>query len=222
MLSALRAVTQRQFNGVAASSIRKFEIPSSSSATTGGVTRFLSSFDSGAATTAAADAAASASNDPETMSYLHHGKRPRFRGYTKFKSPRKRASTLFEQLNVEACEKMKESKPTIWQENIQVGDAVELKMIVQGGLQESDKQETEKVRGMVLGIVNRGLGSSILLRDVVCGVPIERRIPLYSPMILDAKILEKNFLHKGKKKVRRSKLYYLRDRNPLLTKVSKY
>ena len=160
--------------------------------------------------------------DPETMSFAHFGKRARFRGYEKFKSPRKRASKLFAQLNQEACEKAKKSNPSIWQENIQVGDAVEFKMIVQGGLKESEKQETEKVRGMVLGIVKRGLGSSILLRDVVFGVPIERRIPMYSPMVLDATILEKNFLHKGKKKVRRSKLYYLRDRNPLLTKVSKY
>ena len=160
--------------------------------------------------------------DPESMSFAHFGKRTRFRGYKKFKSPRKRASKLFGQLNQEACEKAKQSNPSIWQENIQVGDAVELKMVVQGGLKESEKQETEKVRGMVLGIVKRGLGSSILLRDFVFGVPIERRIPMYSPMVLDAKILEKNFLHKGKKKVRRSKLYYLRDRNPLLTKVSKY
>lgn len=156
------------------------------------------------------------------MSFLHHGKRPRFRGYQKFKSPRKRASKLFEQLNVEACEKAKATSPAMWQHNIQVGDAVELKMIVQGGLQDSEKREVEKVRGMVLGIVKRGLGSSMLLRDVVYGLPMERRVPLYSPMIVDATILEKNFLHKGKKRVRRSKLYYLRDRNPLLTKVSKY
>jgi large subunit ribosomal protein L19 len=95
-------------------------------------------------------------------------------------------------------------------------------MVSQGGLLESDKQEIEKIRGVVLGIVNRGLGSSMILRDVVYGVPIERRIPLYSPMIKDAKLLERNFIFKGKKKVKRAKLYYFRDRNPLLTKVSKY
>lgn len=94
-------------------------------------------------------------------------------------------------------------------------------MVSMGGLHE-DKQEMEKIRGVVLGIVRRGLGSSLLLRDVVYGLPIERRIPLFSPMIKEAKVLESNFVFKGKKKVKRAKLYYFRDRNPLLTKVSKY
>jgi large subunit ribosomal protein L19 len=158
----------------------------------------------------------------DDMPYLHHGHRPRFRGYQKFKSPRKRASKLFEELNKEACEKAKESNPVIWQNTIRVGDSVELKMVSQGGLKETEKQEVEKIRGVVLGIVKRGLGSSMILRDVVYGLPIERRVPLYSPMIKDCTILEKNFIFKGKKKIKRSKLYYFRDRNPLLTKVSKY
>jgi ribosomal protein L19 len=53
-------------------------------------------------------------------------------------------------------------------------------------------------------------------------LPIERRIPMYSPMIKEAKVLERNFIFKEKRKVKRAKLYYFRDRNPLLTKVSKY
>mmetsp|Transcript_18446 Transcript_18446/g.32547 ORF Transcript_18446/g.32547 Transcript_18446/m.32547 type:complete len:196 (-) Transcript_18446:30-617(-) len=160
--------------------------------------------------------------EPEDMPFVHHGHRPRYRGYKKFKSPRKRASKLFEELNNEACQKAKEANPAIWKDDIRVGDSVELQMVFQGGLKDADKQEVEKVRGVVLGIVKRGLGSSMILRDVVYGLPIERRIPLYSPMIKDAKVLERNFIFKGKKKVKRSKLYYFRDRNPLLTKVSKY
>ena len=158
----------------------------------------------------------------EEMPFVHHGSRPRFKPAKKFKSPRKKASKLFEELNQEACEKQKQAFPQVWQEAIEVGDSLELKMVSQGGLKESDKQELEKVRGVVLGIVNRGLGSSVVLRDVVYGLPIERRIPLYSPMIKEATILEKNFIFKQKKKVKRAKLYYFRDRNPLLTKVSKY
>jgi len=157
----------------------------------------------------------------DDMQFVHHGHRPRYRDYEKFQSPRKRASKLFSELNNEACATSKVSNPTIWQDNIRVGDSVELKMICQGGLK-GEKQELEKIRGVVLGIVKRGLGSSLRLRDVVYGLPIERRIPSYSPMIKEAKILERNFIFKGKKKVKRSKLYYFRDRNPLLTKVSKY
>jgi large subunit ribosomal protein L19 len=158
----------------------------------------------------------------QDMPFVHHGRRPRFRDYEKFKSPRRRASKLFEELNNEACVKAREANPKIWQENIRVGDSVELKMVSQGGLKDSDKQEVEKIRGVVLGMVKRGLGSSVILRDVVYGLPIERKIPMYSPMIKDATVLERNFIFKGKKKVKRAKLYYFRDRNPLLTKVSKY
>ena len=156
--------------------------------------------------------------DPEDMPYIHHGHRPRHRGYQKFKSPRKKASKLFEELNKEAVEKSKEVNPAMWQEKIRVGDSVELQMVTQGGLHEDgDKQgqEVEKVRGVVLGLINRGLGSSMILRDVVYGQPIERKIPMHSPMIKEVKVLERNFIFKGKKKVKRAKLYYFRDLNPL-------
>eukprot|EP00535_Pseudo-nitzschia_heimii_P004905 CAMPEP_0197188398 /NCGR_PEP_ID=MMETSP1423-20130617/17729_1 /TAXON_ID=476441 /ORGANISM="Pseudo-nitzschia heimii, Strain UNC1101" /LENGTH=227 /DNA_ID=CAMNT_0042640207 /DNA_START=130 /DNA_END=816 /DNA_ORIENTATION=+ len=172
----------------------------------------------------------------ENMPFVHHGHRPRYRDKPKFRSPRKRASKMFLELNEEEVRKSKESSTNnLWQQDIAVGDSVELRMVVQGGLsagpgnasggnarKNNDPREVETVRGVVLGIVHRGLGSSLILRDVVYGLPIERRIPMHSPMILDAKVLEKNFVFKKKKKVKRAKLYYFRDRNPLLTKVSKY
>jgi ribosomal protein L19 len=37
---------------------------------------------------------------------------------------------------------------------------------------------------------------------------------MYSPLIKDIKILQRAFIHKGKKRVRRSKLYYLMERHP--------
>jgi ribosomal protein L19 len=37
---------------------------------------------------------------------------------------------------------------------------------------------------------------------------------LYSPLIKEIKILQKAFIHEGKKKVRRNKLYYILDRDP--------
>jgi large subunit ribosomal protein L19 len=159
----------------------------------------------------------------DDMPYLHHGERPRFRDYTKFKNPRKRASKLFGELQQEAQQKSKETHPAIWEDSVQfrVGDSIELKMVSQGGVNAKEEegavqvQELEKIRGVVLGIVNRGLGSSVILRDVVFGEPIERKIPLYSPMIKEVKVLERNFIFKGKRKVKRAKLYYFRDLNPL-------
>jgi large subunit ribosomal protein L19 len=157
--------------------------------------------------------------EPEDMPYVHHGHRPRHRDYTKFKSPRKRASSLFEELNKEAVEKSKEANPEIWKDSFRVGDSIEVKMVTQGGVHSKDgdkqTQETEKIRGVVLGVVKRGLSSSFILRDVVYGLPIERKIPMHSPMIKEAKVLERNFIFKGKRKVKRAKLYYFRDLNPL-------
>jgi large subunit ribosomal protein L19 len=153
------------------------------------------------------------------MPYLHHGKRPRFRGYKKFKSPQKRASKLLDELNKEAVEKSKKANPAMWEAGFKVGDAIEVKMVTQGGVHAKDgdakSQDTDKYRGVVLGIINRGLSSSVILRDVVYGVPIERKIPMHSPLVKDCTLLERNFIFKGKKKVKRSKLYYFRNLNPL-------
>ena len=151
------------------------------------------------------------------MPFLHHGKRPRHRGYVKFKSPRKRASKLLDELNKEAAEKSKAANPAMWDAGFRVGDSIEIKMVTQGGAvpREGFNQDIEKIRGVVLGIVNRGLASSVIIRDVVYGLPIERKIPMHSPMVKDCQVLERNFIFKGKKKVKRAKLYYFRNLNPL-------
>ena len=148
----------------------------------------------------------------EDMPFLHHGKRPRFRGYEKFKSPRKRASKLFAEINQEAIEKSKAAKPKVWNTKFKVGDAIEMETIEEGGV---NATSTEKIRGVVLGIFRKGLDHSVLIRDVVFGEPVETRVPLHSPMLRSIKVLEENFVHKGKKKIKRAKLYYLSDRNPL-------
>lgn len=153
----------------------------------------------------------------EDMPFLHHGKRPRHRDYIKFKSPRKRASKLLDELNKEAVEKSKASNPAMFEAGFRVGDSIEIKMVTQGGAvsREGVNQDIEKIRGVVLGIINRGLASSVIIRDVVYGLPIERKIPMHSPMVKDCQVLERNFIFKGKKKVKRSKLYYFRNLNPL-------
>ena len=146
------------------------------------------------------------------MACLHHGKRPRFRNYVKFKSPRKRASKLLHELEKEAIGQSKAANPQVWETNFRVGDAIEVEMVEKGG---SRSEDTEKLRGVVLGIFRKRLDHSVLLRDVVFGHVIERRIPLHSPLIKSDKVLEENFVFKGKRKVKRAKLYWLRDRNPL-------
>lgn len=148
----------------------------------------------------------------EDMPFLHHGKRPRYRDYEKFRSPRRRASKLYAEITQEAIQKSKESKPKVWNTHFRVGDAIEIEAVEEGGIKAS---ATEKMRGVVLGIFRKGLDHSVLIRDVVFGEPVETRVPLHSPLLRSIKILEKNFVHKGKKKIKRAKLYYLSNRNPL-------
>ena len=142
---------------------------------------------------------------------LHHGKRPRFRNRPKFKSPRKRASTLLNLLNNEAVEHSIQRNPAVLQTPFRVGDAIEIQHVDQGGVQ---SKQVDKMRGVVLGKVNRGLATSVYLRDVVFGEPIDRKVHLHSPLLKSLQVLEENFVFKKKRRVKRAKLYYLRDRLP--------
>ena len=155
--------------------------------------------------------------EKEDMPSLHHGKRPRHRDYEKFRSPRKRASKLLHELNKEAVEKSKAANPAMWNAGFRVGDSIEVKMVTQGGTvpREGVTQNIEKVRGVVLGIISRGLASSVIIRDVVYGLPIERKIPMHSPTVKECQVLARNFIFNGKRKVKRAKLYYFRNLNPL-------
>lgn len=147
----------------------------------------------------------------ENSLVMHHGKRPRFRNRPKFKSPRKRASKLLDELNKEAVAASIERNKPVLSTPFRVGDAIEIQHVDQGGVH---SKQTDKMRGVVLGRVNRGLNSSVYIRDVVFGEPIDRKIHLHSPLLKNLKVLEENFVFKGKKKVKRAKLYYLRNRLP--------
>eukprot|EP00053_Salpingoeca_punica_P021319 m.212890 g.212890 ORF g.212890 m.212890 type:complete len:231 (+) comp21826_c0_seq1:100-792(+) len=59
--------------------------------------------------------------------------------------------------------------------------------------------------GICISKVNRGLGSSVILRNVIDGVSVERRFELFSPLVKKIEVLELA-------RRRRAKLYYLRDR----------
>ncbi|KAL7569344.1 hypothetical protein ACA910_016886 [Epithemia clementina (nom. ined.)] len=157
-------------------------------------------------------------------SFLHHGTRPRFRDRNKYISPLKRANKMYELLQQEAIDRAIAQTPKVWEERFHVGDAIELEIVHQGGANTTNKADKELVRGVVLGIFRKRIDYSVLIRDVVQGHEIERKIPLHSPLVRSLKVLEENFVFKGKKRVKRGKLYYLSDRNPSICQVtgSKY
>jgi len=174
-------------------------------------------FSSVPAESSSADESSATTKHKEEMHYFHFNRREKPK--PKFKSPRKRASKLLAELNDEAVARSKEGNPDVWSANVRVGDAIEITSVNQGGV---DSADVEKLRGVVLGKTHRGLATSVIIRDVVMGTPIERKVCLHSPLIKSVKVLEENFVYKGKRKVKRAKLYFMRDRKPEDTRVSKW
>lgn len=73
-------------------------------------------------------------------------------------------------------------------------------------LKEGDKERLQAFEGDVIAIRSKGIASTFTVRKIGANsVPVERIFPYYSPMIDSIK-----FVRKGK--VRRAKLFYMRDR----------
>lgn len=83
------------------------------------------------------------------------------------------------------------------------GDSLELKLSVP-----ENRRRVAVVKGTCIARRNRGWRTTITIRNHIGNAGgIERTFPLYSPHIQEIKVL-------ATKKVRRAKLYYLRDRQP--------
>jgi large subunit ribosomal protein L19 len=72
-------------------------------------------------------------------------------------------------------------------------------------IQEGDKFRIQAFEGVVIGKKKRGVTSTFTVRKVSFGYGVERVFPLYSPMIDSIERLRRG-------RVRRAKLYYLRER----------
>lgn len=69
---------------------------------------------------------------------------------------------------------------------------------------EGDKQRNQDFRGNVIKISGEGATRTFTVRKISNGVGVERIFPITSPNITEIKVLKRG-------KVRRAKLYYLRD-----------
>ncbi|NLB27389.1 MAG: 50S ribosomal protein L19, partial [Clostridiaceae bacterium] len=67
------------------------------------------------------------------------------------------------------------------------------------------RERIQVFEGTVIGRKGRGLNESITVRRVAYGVGVERVIPVHSPKVARIEVLRKG-------RVRRAKLFYLRDR----------
>ena len=81
------------------------------------------------------------------------------------------------------------------------GDTVEVDVKVVEG----DKSRIQTFKGVVIAIsAGHGLDKTFTVRKISNGVGVERIFPFHSPNIDEIKLVKKG-------KVRRAKLYYLRD-----------
>lgn len=84
---------------------------------------------------------------------------------------------------------------------VHVGDTVEVHYLIREG----DKERIQLFIGTIISLNGRGIRKTITVRRIVQGEGVERVFPLHSPRVKDVTIQRRG-------SVRRSKLYYLRDR----------
>ncbi|MBR6440159.1 MAG: 50S ribosomal protein L19 [Aeriscardovia sp.] len=69
---------------------------------------------------------------------------------------------------------------------------------------EGDHSRIQAFQGVVIGRVGHGISENILVRKISFGCGVERRFPLNSPLVDSIEVVSYG-------KVRRAKLYYLRN-----------
>ena len=97
------------------------------------------------------------------------------------------------------------------QENMpkfEVGDTVKIGV----NIREGDKERVQMFEGTVIARKGSGVAETFTVRRVSYGVGVERVFPIHSPNVVSVQVVRKG-------RVRRSKLYYLRNRVGKAAKV---
>ncbi|XP_021985662.1 50S ribosomal protein L19, chloroplastic-like [Helianthus annuus] len=121
----------------------------------------------------------------------------------KFKRLDKTATHIMQAGRREAVEEVRTQREI---PDIRPGYIIQLRLEVH-----ENKRRVSTVKGIVIAGRNVGLNTTIRLRRLVAGVGVESLLPLMIPNVKEIKVLDK-------KKVRRAKLYYLRDKMNALKK----
>lgn len=82
----------------------------------------------------------------------------------------------------------------------QTGDSVDVHVLVKEG----EKERVQLFSGVVIKVQGRGISRTFTVRKVSAGVGVERTFPISSPALSTVKV-------NAHGKVRRSRLYYLRE-----------
>ncbi|GIW87025.1 MAG: hypothetical protein KatS3mg108_1349 [Isosphaeraceae bacterium] len=100
-------------------------------------------------------------------------------------------------LNLVERSSMKETVPAF-----EIGDTVDVHVRILEG----EKERIQIFNGVVIARSGSGTREMFVVRRIVAGEGVERKFPLHSPRIADIQV-------KRSGKVRRAKLYYLRERS---------
>ena len=89
-----------------------------------------------------------------------------------------------------------------------VGDTVRVMVKVIEG----DRERLQAFEGVVIARKHGGISETFTVRRMSFGVGVEKTFPIHSPKVADIKVVRQG-------KVRRAKLYYLRERTGKSAKV---
>jgi large subunit ribosomal protein L19 len=120
------------------------------------------------------------------------------RGFKARRNGRISEMNIIEELERAQADKLAALRPI---PEFQPGDTV----IVNVKVKEGERTRVQAYEGVCIARSGGGLNESFTVRKISYGEGVERVFPIYSPMIDSIKVVRRG-------KVRRAKLYYLRDR----------
>nr|YP_009628598.1 ribosomal protein L19 [Acrochaetium secundatum]QBX88381.1 ribosomal protein L19 [Acrochaetium secundatum] len=91
---------------------------------------------------------------------------------------------------------------------IDIGDTIKMGLLIQEG----NKERIQYAEGVIIAKHNAGINTTVTVRKVMQGIGVERVYLIHSPRIKTISIMRKS-------KVRRAKLYYLRQRSGKATRL---
>lgn len=118
------------------------------------------------------------------------------------RKPRVKLGDIMGILNKRAIEASEKERPV---PDLRTGDIVEIKLEVP-----ENRRRLSIYKGIVISKQNAGIHTTIRVRRIIAGVGVEIVFPVYSPNIKEIKVV-------NHRKVRRARLYYLRDKLPRLS-----
>lgn len=100
-------------------------------------------------------------------------------------------------------EQMKKEVP-----EFRIGDTVKVHNLIKEG----NRERIQIFEGTVIRKKNGGISETFTVRRISYGVGVEKTFPIHSPNVVNVEVVRKG-------KVRRARLYYLRDRVGKASKV---